>query len=111
MTADKAYIAPGPNSGMREAEATTRERMAERLREEPLSLGALADEFDVTTNAALEHAHHVAQSVEAGDEQFLVAPPECRDCGFDGFDDPLNRPSRCPECKSEAVSEPAFRIE
>ncbi|MFW6376840.1 MAG: transcriptional regulator [archaeon] len=96
---------------MREAEATTRERMAERLREEPRSVSALADEFDVTTSAALEHVRHVAQSVDSGDEQFLVAPPECRDCGFDGFDDPLNRPSRCPECKSEVVSEPVFRIE
>ncbi|MFT4933096.1 MAG: putative Zn-ribbon and HTH transcriptional regulator [Natronomonas sp.] len=100
-------------SGMREADATTRERMAERLRQGPLSLTALAEEFQVTTSAALEHLQHVAQSVESGDgdERFLVAPPECRDCGFDGFDDPLNRPSRCPECKSEAVSEPAFRIE
>jgi hypothetical protein len=98
---------------MREADATTRERMTERLREEPLSVSALADEFDVTTSAALEHVRHVAKSVESGeaDEQFLVAPPECRDCGFDGFDDPLNRPSRCPECKSEAVGEPAFRID
>ncbi|MFQ3295400.1 MAG: putative Zn-ribbon and HTH transcriptional regulator [Halobacteriales archaeon] len=96
---------------MREADATTRERMAERLREEPLALSALADEFDVTTTAALDHLEHVAKSVEAVDEQFLVAPPECRDCGFDRFEDRLNRPSRCPECKSEAVSEPAFRIE
>jgi predicted Zn-ribbon and HTH transcriptional regulator len=41
----------------------------------------------------------------------LVAPPECRDCGFTDFHDLVNRPSRCPECKSEGVEEPAFRIE
>jgi len=96
---------------MREADATTRERMADRLREEPMTASALAAEFDVTTAAALEHVRHVARSVEAGDGQFLVAPPECRDCGFDAFDDPVNRPSRCPSCKSEAVDEPMFRVE
>jgi len=40
----------------------------------------------------------------------LVAPPTCDDCGFDAFDDLVNRPSRCPECKSESVTEPAYRI-
>lgn len=96
---------------MSEPSGTTRERMADRLREGALSAGALANEFDVTTAAALDHVRHVAQSLEATDEQLLVAPPECRDCGFDGFDDPVNRPSRCPECKSEAVEEPAFTVE
>jgi len=52
---------------------------------------------------------HVSRSVE-GDAELLVAPPECRDCGFDGFDDPINQPSRCPECKSERIEEPAFVI-
>jgi len=101
---------PRPDPGMREESATTRERMTERLRAEPLSAGSLANEFDVTTAAALDHVRHIAQSLAATDEQLLVAPPECRDCGFDGFDDPVNRPSRCPECKSESVEEPSFTV-
>ena len=96
---------------MREADRTTRERMTDRLREESLSAGALAREFDVRASEALEHVRHIAQSLEGTGEQLLVAPPECRDCGFDRFDDRANRPSRCPECKSENVSEPHFRVE
>jgi len=93
-------------------ERTTRERIADRLREEPLTAGGLAGEFEVTTAAALSHVRHVARSLEgSGDEQLLVAPPECRDCGFTDFDDLANRPSRCPECRSESIQEPAFRIE
>ncbi|WP_276300307.1 transcriptional regulator [Halorussus lipolyticus] len=96
---------------MREADETTRERIASHLRETTASPSALATEFDVTASAAIDHVRHVAQSISAGDdEQLLVAPPECSDCGFDDFDDPANRPSRCPECKSESVEEPAFRI-
>ncbi|WP_049971235.1 transcriptional regulator [Haladaptatus cibarius] len=89
---------------------TTREQIADFLRETPAAPSTLAVEFDITPGSALRHAKHIARSVESGDEQLLVAPPECRDCGFDRFDDPANRPSRCPECKSEAIDEPTFTI-
>ena len=95
---------------MREAERTTRERMADRLREEELPASALAREFDIQTPTALDHVRHIARSLAPADEQLLVAPPTCQECGFDEFDDPVNRPSRCPECKAETLSEPVFRI-
>lgn len=90
---------------------TTRERIADRLRETTLSASALAGEFEIEVGTALSHVRHVAQSLEHADEQLLVAPPVCEDCGFEDFDDPANRPSRCPECKSEAVAEPSFTIQ
>lgn len=96
---------------MREASRTTRERIADRLRAETLTASVLAREFEVTTADALSHVQHVARSLEATDEQLLVAPPECTDCGFTDFDDLTNLPSRCPDCKSEAVSQPMYRIE
>lgn len=96
---------------MRESSATTRERIAARLREEPATPSALATEFSITSGSALSHVDHVSRTVEGSDEQLLVAPPECRECGFTDFGDPLNRPSRCPSCKAESVEEPAFVIE
>ena len=96
---------------MREADETTRRRILEALREEPATPGELADRFDLTPAGAMRHVEHVARSVDSSDETFLVAPPTCRECGFDGFDDLLNRPSRCPECKSESVTEPQYAIE
>ncbi|MCL7417843.1 MAG: transcriptional regulator [Halalkalicoccus sp.] len=97
---------------MHESSATTRERIAARLREGPATPSALAREFAITTASALSHVEHVSRSVESADgERLLVSPPECRDCGFSGFDDPLNVPSRCPSCTAESVEEPAFLIE
>lgn len=97
---------------MREAEATTRQRMADRLRGEPATPSVLATEFEVTAGAVIRHVEHISRSIDAGDgEEFLVAPPECSECGFSDFDDLLNRPSRCPECKHEGIEEPAFLIE
>ena len=96
---------------MREASRTTRQKIADRLREMAMEAGEIATEFDVRTSVALDHVEHIARSLDGTDEQLLVSPPTCRECGFDEFDDLINRPSRCPECKSESVSEPAFTIE
>jgi predicted Zn-ribbon and HTH transcriptional regulator len=89
---------------------TTRERIADHLREEPADPTDLAAAVDTTPQAALEHVRHLARSLEAAGERLEVAPPTCEDCGFDGFDDPANRPSRCPECKGENLTDPVFRV-
>jgi len=89
---------------------TTRQRIVAFLREEPAEAGRIANEFGITTAAALSHVEHIAKSLEGTDEQLLAAPPECRECGFAGFDDLINRPSRCPECKAESVAEPTFTV-
>lgn len=90
---------------------TTRERIADFIRDRPAAASALAEKFDVTVGDILTHVDHIASSLAETDERLLVAPPECRDCGFDEFDDPVNRPSRCPACRSEAVDDPSFLIE
>ncbi|QAU12122.1 ArsR family transcriptional regulator [Halorubrum sp. BOL3-1] len=94
---------------------TTRQRIADALREEPRTASALATTLSLPTPTVYEHLEHVSKSIADGgggdvDEEFLVAPPTCRECGFDGFDDPVNEPSRCPECKCERIEEPAFVI-
>ncbi|KOX95967.1 transcriptional regulator [Halorubrum tropicale] len=96
---------------------TTRQRIADALREEPRTASDLAETLSLPTPTVYEHLDHVSRSVREGnagggdaDEEFLVAPPTCSECGFDGFDDPVNEPSRCPECRSERIEEPAFVI-
>ncbi len=96
---------------MQGADRTTRQRIADHLRAKTTEAGALAAEFEITTADALAHVRHIARSLDGTDEQLLAAPPRCRECGFSEFDDPANRPSRCPECKAESLAEPAFKIE
>ncbi|EMA63097.1 transcriptional regulator [Halorubrum lipolyticum] len=88
---------------------TTRQRIADTLREGPATASDLGEALSLPTPVVYDHVEHVSRSVD-GEAELLVAPPECRDCGFDGFDDPINEPSRCPECKSERIEEPAFVI-
>ena len=96
----------GPDGG-----ATTRERITDYLRTNTATASALATEFEISPQSALTHVRHAARSLSNTEERLLVGPPKCRDCGFDGFEDPANLPSRCPSCKSEAVSEPVFTVE
>lgn len=97
---------------MSDSDATTREQIADALRETPRTATELSEAVGVSRSAAYRHLRHVARSVDSadGDERFLVAPPECRDCGFSAFDDPVNYPSRCPECRSERIEEAVFKI-
>ncbi|WP_280537292.1 transcriptional regulator [Halopenitus sp. POP-27] len=89
---------------------TTRQRIADRLRDDAATASGLAEEFAVPVPVVYEHLEHVAESVEP-DERFLAAPPTCPECGFDRFETLLSRPSRCPECRCERLEEPAYRID
>jgi predicted Zn-ribbon and HTH transcriptional regulator len=89
---------------------TRRERIADLLVGQVLAPSELAAELDATPETVLDDLEHVARSLESGDRDLLVAPPTCRDCGFEGFDDPLNLPFRCPECRSESIAEPEVTI-
>ena len=91
-------------------EPTTRQRIADRLREDAATASEIGASLSLPTPVVYDHLEHVSRSV-GDDETFLVAPPACRDCGFDAYDDPINYPSRCPDCKSERIDEPAFLIE
>jgi predicted Zn-ribbon and HTH transcriptional regulator len=89
---------------------TRRERIVELLVERVATPSGLAAELDATPAAVVTDLEHVARSLDPDEGELLVAPPTCRDCGFEGFDDLLNRPSRCPECRSESVAEPDVTI-
>jgi len=99
-----------PTTGSAMDTRTTRERIADRLRQSAATPSELCTAFEIARSSAYSHLRHVAKSVDSSDEQFLVRPPRCEDCGFEDFDDPINEPSRCPSCKSESIVEPAFKI-
>ncbi len=56
---------------------------------------------------------HVAHSARGRGDQLVVSPPRCLGCDF-AFRDRearhLHAPGRCPECRSERISQPSFRI-
>ncbi|SDM16682.1 hypothetical protein SAMN04487949_1114 [Halogranum gelatinilyticum] len=90
---------------------TTRQRITDQLRDSPATASTLSETVGVPRSSVYGHLQHIAKSLDGTDEQFLVAPPECRNCGFSAFDDPVNYPSRCPECRNEGIEEAVFKVE
>ena len=96
---------------------TTREKMTRILRESPQPLTAediiaVLGSEDLTPKDVYEHLKHIAKTVKSrGDEVLVMVPPRCRSCGFTFKDlDRPKKPSKCPKCKSERISPPAFKI-
>ncbi len=89
---------------------TRRQRIKDYLRGVQGTPSEIAKEVDASVKAVHDDLEHVAESLEETEETLLVAPPECMECGFDDFDDKV-APSKCPDCKSEQLSEAVFVVE
>jgi len=93
-------------------DSTRREQLADTLVDHQATASELAAELDSSVSTIYQDLKHVARSMRYKENsQFLVAPPECANCGFSNYDDPVNYPSRCPECHSESIEEAVFKIE
>lgn len=105
---DLTYHAP-----MLPPERTVRQRMIELLTETRLSSYQLAQLLGIPERRVEEHLPHIIKSLARDrSRRFVLAPSACSDCGFLFRDrTKLTKPSRCPKCRSEAVSVPRFGID
>lgn len=92
---------------------TPRQQIMELITETRRTARQLAELVGIPERQVEEHLAHIIRSV-AHDRtrRFLLEPSECQDCGY-GFRSRtrLTRPSRCPRCRSEAISAPRYGIE
>jgi predicted Zn-ribbon and HTH transcriptional regulator len=94
-------------------ERTPRQQVKELLMAAPMSSLRLAKLVGITEREVEGHIGHIIKSLERDRSlRFVLEPSECRHCGF-AFRDrsKITRPSRCPRCRSEDITEPQFSIE
>jgi predicted Zn-ribbon and HTH transcriptional regulator len=94
-------------------ERTPRQRIKDLLFLTPLSAGRIAEIIGMSERQVEDHLRHIVKTV-AQDRtlKFILDPPTCKDCDFVFRDrSRLTRPSRCPRCHSEAITEPRYSIE
>ncbi len=58
-----------------------------------------------------EDLHHLLKSMKRMPYRTVIEPAVCRQCGFRFRHDKLHKPSRCPQCKSNWISDPLISIE
>ena len=97
---------------MQPPEQTPRQRLIALLTDTFLSSDQLAYLLGIPERQVEEHLMHVVKTIlRDSSRKFLLEPSECQDCAF-AFRErtKLTRPSRCPRCRSEAITSPRFGI-
>lgn len=94
-----------------ESTSTERERIAEALRAAQLTAREISQRASVQERDVAEHLRHLEHSLVHSGERLHTSAPHCIKCAFEFKDrDRHSRPSRCPQCKSERISPPSFKI-
>lgn len=95
-----------------EEKETTRRRIRALLEEGPHTAKELSFAIRKPEKEIANHLEHLRKSLNAEGIRLSQDPAECRGCGFVFRKrERFKSPGRCPVCKGEAISDPAFRIE
>ena len=94
-------------------ELTTRQRIMELIAGTLRTARQLAELVEAPEREVEDHLAHIVRSVARDPaRRFVLDPSACQDCGFVFRERTrLKRPSRCPRCRSEAISPPRYGIE
>ncbi|ULA69124.1 MAG: hypothetical protein LZF62_410079 [Nitrospira sp.] len=91
---------------------TPRQRIMMLLTGTLLSSHQLAQLVGIPERQVEEHLTHIVKTLARdASRTFLLAPSHCQDCTYTFRDrTKLTRPSRCPRCRSEAITSPRYGI-
>jgi predicted Zn-ribbon and HTH transcriptional regulator len=87
-----------------------RKNLIELLRDNPMTVSQLARALDEDRKAVVSDLEHLQKSLRHSEYELEITPAECRKCGFVFGTHKLRKPSRCPECKGERLTDPVLEI-
>lgn len=98
---------------MSDTDLTPRQRLMQLITGTRRTSRQLAELAGLPERQVEEHLAHVVRSVARDrTRRFMLDPAVCQGCGFRFRERTrLTCPSRCPRCRSEAISPPGFLIE
>jgi predicted Zn-ribbon and HTH transcriptional regulator len=94
-------------------EQTPRRRLIDLLIGARLSSYQLAQMLSLPERQVEAHLTHVVMTLARDrSRRFVLEPSACSDCGFVFRDRrKLTKPSRCPRCRGERLSDPRYGID
>ena len=89
---------------------TRRKDMIALLRTQSMTVSELTRYFCTEPKEILADLQHIEQSVKPK-ERLEREPAACKSCGYVfASREKMKRPSKCPVCKEEKITEPIFSI-
>ena len=91
---------------------TIRQKIISLLSKDEMSAREISGTLGISEKEVSDHLSHIARSLASQDQKVLIAPANCRDCGY-VFENRkrFTRPGRCPQCKKSHIQSPRFRID
>ncbi len=90
---------------------TRREQIIQILKETPQTVTQLANYFQLTNTEIEVDLGHIEKSVKSRNLKLGSQPAYCEKCKFTFKErSKIRKPSKCPQCRSESISEPVFYI-
>lgn len=90
---------------------TVRRKIVDILSNRPLSAGEISSLAGISEKEVHQHLHHIQKTIEKRGKALIVEPAECKKCGFlFRKRSRLNKPGKCPVCRSSFIGEPRFSI-
>ena len=90
---------------------TIRKQLIACLSEHEASGRELSKIVGISEKEVYEHLPHIARTVNAQRKKIIITPSQCLSCNYIFKDRKrFSPPSRCPQCKSEHLQDPVYRI-
>ena len=94
-----------------ERHETIRRKIMDIIEGNPLSARDISGEVGISIREVSDHMEHIQKSVSRGNYHLVIAPAECRKCGFVFRKrERLRKPGKCPVCRGESIQEPLFSL-
>ena len=94
-----------------EAFQTVRKQIISLLCEEELTSFDISHLVHIPEKDVADHLAHIHRSIGSKGKKLLIEPYSCMSCGYQFKKrDRLDRPGRCPQCKSGHIRLASYRI-
>jgi len=87
-----------------------RKKLLELLSENPMTLPQIARAVGEPVGQVEKDLEHLLLSLKHTDQRPAVQPSICRKCGFEFSPEKLRKPSRCPSCHGNWLTDPSIGI-
>ncbi|MBU3981116.1 MAG: transcriptional regulator [Proteobacteria bacterium] len=104
-------IKPKVPSIPQEKHDTFRQEIISVLTRQTLSAREISAEVGISEKEVVDHLGHIRIAVRKSKGRLMIIPAECKKCGFKFKKrERLNKPGKCPICRSQQIQAPLFSI-